>query len=199
MDEIKSVKQWLGNGSINIFGLPFSGKDTVGRSLAELLNAEFISSGELLRQAGDKTQTTGKLSPTNVFYDVVLPYFDRAEIAGKPLVLSSIGRWHGEEQRVIAAAADGDHPIRTVLMINITEDEIYKRFDAAKTIGDRDGRHDDDRTLIQTRIAEFNNKTLPVIEAYRDMGLLIEINGEQSREAVMAETITKLAEFATRN
>ena len=28
-EKITVIKQWLGTGSINVFGLPFSGKDTV--------------------------------------------------------------------------------------------------------------------------------------------------------------------------
>ena len=37
--KIAKIKTWLGTGSINIFGLPMSGKDTQGIKLAEALNA----------------------------------------------------------------------------------------------------------------------------------------------------------------
>ena len=43
--KILTIKQWLGTGSINIFGLPMSGKDTVGVKLAEFLGGKFLSSG----------------------------------------------------------------------------------------------------------------------------------------------------------
>jgi cytidylate kinase len=49
--KIEIIKNWLGTGSINVFGLPFSGKDTVGIRLAELLGAKFLSSGLILRAA----------------------------------------------------------------------------------------------------------------------------------------------------
>ena len=38
-DKISAIKQWLGNDAINIFGVQFSGKDTLGVPLAEKLGA----------------------------------------------------------------------------------------------------------------------------------------------------------------
>ena len=48
-EKIAKIKEWLGTGSINIFGLPMSGKDTVGIRLAEALGARFLSSGIIIR------------------------------------------------------------------------------------------------------------------------------------------------------
>ena len=50
-EKVAKTREWLGTGSINVFGLPFSGKDTVGLRLAELLGAKFLSSGLILRAA----------------------------------------------------------------------------------------------------------------------------------------------------
>jgi len=190
--EIKAIKKWLGNGSINIFGMPYSGKDTIGSALANMLGADMLSSGHLLRNYGEKVQEAGVLSPTEVFYDVVLPAFYDKNYSDKPLILSSIGRWHGEEYRVIETAKKSEHPIKVVLYVEITEDEIYRRLNAAYEIGDRSGRVDDSREIIKTRLNEFNEKTLPVIKTYRDMGLLIEIDGMGEREKVMERVIKKL-------
>ena len=193
---MEQIKNWLATGSINIFGLPYSGKDTVGKRLAADLGAEFISSGDLLRAAGEKTQESGQLSPTNVFYDVVLPAFGWPEFDGKPLVLSSIGRWDGEQQRVIAATDAGGHPIKAVISLNISEDEVLRRWETSLAVGDRDDRSDATAEKITTRLAEYREKTLPVIEYYRGMGLLIDVNGEQSRDAVYDEVIERLSKLA---
>ena len=48
-EKIETIKEWLGTGSINIFGLPMSGKDTQGIKLAETLGAKFLSSGLIIR------------------------------------------------------------------------------------------------------------------------------------------------------
>jgi len=197
--EIEAIKKWLGNGSINIFGMPYSGKDTIGSALANMLGADMLSSGHLLRNYGEKVQEAGVLSPTEVFYDVVLPAFYDKNYSDKPLILSSIGRWHGEEYRVIETAKKSEHPIKAVLYVEITEDEIYRRLNAAYEIGDRSGRFDDTREIIKTRLNEFNEKTLPVIKTYRDMGLLIDIDGMGEREKVMERVVKKLFIFAKAN
>jgi adenylate kinase len=192
MDEIR---KWLNGGSINILGAPFSGKDTVGKRLAKDLSAEFVSSGDLLRQAGDKDQAIGLLSPSEVFYDVILPIFDEPRFANKPLILSSIGRWIGEEQKVMQSAADGRHPIKFALYLKVSQEEISRRLAMAKTINDRAVRADDKAEFRQQRLAEFNNKTLPVIERYRAKNLLLEIDGEGTRDEVYGRVVDGILQY----
>ena len=80
-EKIAKIKAWLGTGSINVFGLPMSGKDTQGIRLAEALDAKFLSSGMIIRSMEKKAQlnTTGngELTPTDLFYEWVLPYLER--------------------------------------------------------------------------------------------------------------------------
>lgn len=198
--KIATIKNWLGAGAINIFGLPMSGKDTQGMRLAEALGGKFLSSGAIIREAeaemGDLT-SSGKLTPTNVFYDLVLPYFGRTELAGLPLVLSSIGRWSGEEERVMEAAEKAGHPIKAVVMLTILEQEALARWEVANLLQDRGARADDISVeVFKTRIDEFKTKTLPVIEHYRELGLLVEVRAGQAREIVFDEMITELAKFS---
>ena len=49
---------------------------------------------------------------------------------------------------------------------------------------------------FKTRLLEFHNKTLPVLQHYKELGLLVEVNGDQSREAVFNELIDKLYQKA---
>ena len=84
-ENLETIKNWLGTGSINVFGLPMSGKDTVGVQLAEKLGGKFLSSGLIVRameQATNQNLThEGKLMPSSIFYDWVLPYFEKPELA----------------------------------------------------------------------------------------------------------------------
>ena len=52
------------------------------------------------------------------------------------------------------------------------------------------------KETVERRIDEYKNKTLPVIQVYRDMGILLEVNGEQSRDAVLNDTLRALYEFS---
>lgn len=196
-DKVEAIKSWLGTGSINIFGLPMSGKDTQGIKLAETLGAKFLSSGMIIRAMEEQTKNHytdhGALIPTNVFYEWVLPYFERPDLFNYPLILSSIGRWHGEEDQVMSVAAGAGHEIKAVIILNVSEADVEKRFEAAKTLNDRGNRPDDkDLETFKTRLKEFREKTAPVLQHYNSLGLLIEVDGDQPREQVFNEIVEKL-------
>ncbi|MBR3164394.1 nucleoside monophosphate kinase [Candidatus Saccharibacteria bacterium] len=206
MDEkIKSIIDWIGTGSVNIFGLPFSGKDTLGVQLAEAINGKFLSSGLILRAYNTQDKelygemSRGMLVPSNRFYEIILPYFAREDLADFPLILSSVGRWRGEEFEVIEAAESSRHPIRAVILLNLSEAEARRRWEASKVLADR-GERTDDKSLevIEQRINEFRKKTMPVIETYQEKGLLVPVSAHGTREEVFNNAVTKLAEFARR-
>lgn len=205
MDEkISIIKKWLGTSSINIFGLPMSGKDTQGIRLAEALNAKFLSSGMIIRAKEAETHQgysdNGNLIPTNVFYEWVLPYFEREDLKSFPLILSSIGRWSGEETEVMSVAKRSGHEIKAAVLLNISEKDVEDRYEAAKILNDRGERKDDNNIdIFRNRIEEFRIKTVPVLNHYKALGLLVIVNGNQGREGVYQELIEKLYEIAAKS
>ena len=177
MDEkIAEIKDWLGSNSINVFGLPYSGKDTVGIKLAELIGGKFLSSGLILRayQENDRSlsedMNRGALVPQDKFKDIVLPYFSREDLAGYPLVLSSIGRWNGEETSVMQAASEGGHPIKAVVLLNVSEVEVRTRW-------------------------EVSQITMPVIEFYRKLNLLVPVEAVGTKDEVFNAVVDSLLEY----
>lgn len=200
--QIQQIKTWLGIGSINIFGLPMSGKDTVGVQLAEKLGAKFLSSGMIVRAmekaTGQNITGNGKLMPSNVFYEWVLPYFEREDLWKYPLILSSIGRWSGEEDEVMSVAKNSGHTIRAAVVLQLSDQDVVERWEAAKLLGDRGLRADDaDPQVFQTRITEYHEKTLPVLQRYQELGLLVSVPANGTREQVLANVIEALANFAS--
>ena len=201
-EKLAKIKDWLSTGSINIFGLPMSGKDTQGIRLAEALGAKFLSSGMIIRAMEAETRTdlsgNGSLIPTDTFFEWVLPYFSRPDLAEYPLILSSIGRWYGEEDAVMRAAANGNHDVKAVIILNISEADVVQRFNEAKILNDRGQRRDDaNEEIFENRIMEFRQKTIPVLQHYKQMGLLVEVNGDQTRDEVFAEIVDKLYKIAS--
>lgn len=199
--QILQLRKWLGTGSINIFGLPMSGKDTVGVRLASVLGAKFLSSGMIIRaveqETGQNFTGNGQLAPTEVFSQYVLPYFNREDLRGFPLVLSSIGRWSGEENQVIIAADDADHPIKAAVWLKLSEADVLSRWQTAQTLNDRGNRTDDkDLRVFQTRLAEFNEKTVPVLSHYHKLGGLVQVKADMFRDEVFAAVISELYKFS---
>ena len=199
-EKLEKIKSWLGTGSLNIFGLPMSGKDTVGMRLAEDLQAKFLSSGIIIRayeaEQNEDMTGSGKLIPTNTFYDIILPYFSREELHNDSLVLSSVGRWSGEEDKIMEAAKAGGHEIKAVVMLDLTEEEVKNRFEAAKELNDRGERADDANIeVFETRLAEFREKTMPVLNHYDELKMLVKVPASGSRDEVYTNVIDRLIEF----
>ncbi|MCG5125934.1 nucleoside monophosphate kinase [Candidatus Saccharibacteria bacterium] len=200
IDKLAMIKAWLGTGSLNVFGLPMSGKDTVGERLAKDLDAKFLSSGIIIRafeaEQNQNMTGSGQLIPTNTFYDIILPYFSREEMKNDSLILSSVGRWAGEEDKIMEAAKNGGHEIKAVVLLDLTEADVKNRFEAAKELNDRGGRADDASIeIFETRIREFNEKTVPVLNHYDELKLLIRVPADRSRDEVYSSVIDKLVEF----
>src|SRR5665213_2088060 len=203
VDNVKLIADWLGSGSINIFGLPFAGKDTQGKCLADLLDAPLLGGGDILRSDTmtdhiKELMKTGKLIPSNDYVSIVLPYLSRQEFAGHPLILSSVGRWHGEEDSVIEVTAASNHPLRAVIYLKLDEEIVRSRWQVAHIQKDRGIRHDDAAHSLIVRLDEFRNKTLPVIELYKQRGMLIEIDGQADPSAVTDTILQELAAYATK-
>ena len=194
---IATIQKWLDTGSINIFGMQLSGKDTQGEQLSKIFNAPLIGGGDILRNSviparAQAALAVGDLIDTEDYIAIVLPYLDKPEFLNKPLILSAVGRWIGEETNVLAATEAAGHPLKAVVYLNITEEESYKRL----SVADR-GRDDDTEDNLRHRLEEFKAKTVPVIEVYRQKGLLIEVDGIQPPETITEEIIKRLFERAT--
>ncbi len=202
--QIKQITDWLQSGSINVFGRPFAGKDTQAKRLAELLGGYSLSGGDILwgSKRNDVIEhiSKGFLAPTDDFLQIVLPVLAQEKFAGKPLILSSVGRWQGEETGVLQATETSGHPLRTVVVLELPEPKVRERWQAAQIAKDRGDRPDDagNDVVLETRLREYREKTLPVIEFYRNKDLLIEINGDAPRDEVTAEILNRLTERASK-
>ena len=199
MDEqTQKIAAWLKTGSINIFGRPFAGKDTQGQLLADMFHGPLIGGGDILRHHDDpekieKIMASGGIIPSDFYFEMVLPYLSRDEFKNGPLILSAVGRSEGEETTILKATNDSGHPMRAVILLDLSEEEVWKRFDASAKQHDRGERTDDHREVLANRLEKFRTKTLPVIAYYRRAGLLIEVNGALSREEVTSSILEQLA------
>ena len=196
------IRDWLKSGSINIFGFPFAGKDTHGSTLAKLFDAPVIGGGDILRNSIipedlKKSLDAGNLFPQDEYLRIVTPYLSKPEFEDRPLILSSVGRWIGEEQGVLRATEASNHPTKAVIYLHLNESIVRQRWAKSQASGDRGDRADDAEHVLENRINEFNTKTLPVIEVYRDKGLLIEVNSDAAKHEVIETILARLYMIAS--
>lgn len=202
-NKISAIRSWLGSGAINIFGIQFSGKDTLGVPLAEKLGAKFISSGDLVRAAMHNNSDpriqqaaldsqTGILIPTDEFRQLIAPHLKDDRLSVIPLVLGSVGRWIGEEEVVMEALVEGGHPLRAVIVLNIPEDEVWRRWEEVKNTRNGGRQDDQDRARVAKRLQEFKEKTIPVIDKYTNLGIVINIDATGTIENTFSTVIDEL-------
>lgn len=199
---LQVIADWLGTGSINLFGYPFAGKDTHGRELAEFFDAPLLGGGDILRSSVIPPKVkealhAGLLVPSDDYTEIVTPYLSKPEFKNRPLILSSVGRWIGEEEGVMSALKKAGHPLKVVIYLNINEATVRERWQKSQEKQDRGERVEDAEHLLDVRLEEFNHKTLPVIEFYRQQGLLIEINSILSKPEVTELIVNELSRLAS--
>lgn len=195
--KITIIQKWLGTGSINLFGLPFAGKDTQASRLADTFDGIMLSSGDILRSAKDNLElqallAAGDIIPSSLFKQIVVPYLSNASFKEHPLILSEVGRLRGEDEVILEATASSGHSTKAVILLRLSDEEVWKRFEASQATKDRGTRADDNRSVLQTRLDNYHAKVMPVIEFYRDKHLLIEIDGSKPRDEVFDAIIASL-------
>lgn len=74
--------------------------------------------------------------------------------------------------------------LNSLINLKVDEDLSIKRL---LSRGKTSGRADDNKTVIKKRLDEYNEKTLPVLEFYKEKGILHDVDGNKSIENVTSE------------
>lgn len=198
--KIQTIKDWLGTGSVNFFGPPFSGKDTQANRIAELIGGTVVSGGDILRHAKDNQElqrimTQGGIVPSDLFLSIIPPFFAHESLAHKPLLLSSIGRLPEEVATVEQATKSSLHPIKAVIVLDLDEPDVWRHYDISLQLHDRGNRTDDTKEALIRRLLEYA-KTKPVIDYYSQQNIVIHIDDKKSVDEVTQDIIDALYEFA---
>ena len=164
---------------IIFLGMQGSGKSTQAKMLADSLGLPYIEMGQLLR---DKSQdqddiakkikdalSAGQLVENQITIDCLKDKLSQPGFENG-YVLDGYPR---NENQLSALDAD----ISKVFYIKVTDDEATQRLSAR-------GRHDDSPDLIQNRIRIYHKETEPLLEYFKEKGLLDEVDGQRSIENV---------------
>jgi adenylate kinase len=185
---------------INTFlmvGRPGSGKGTQAKLLAEKINAPVFSTGNEFRSLAAGTSYLGQRLKGAMESGELLPHwlasytFEKVLFSLQPedkIVFEGACRTGPEAELMHEISLWLPRPYKGVYL-RISEEEAWKRLlNRAHT----EGRADDDDAAIRKRFEEYKIKNEAVIEHFRKEGSLVEVNGEQSIEAVHAEVLKAL-------
>jgi adenylate kinase len=176
---------------IILVGIQGSGKSTQGNLLSEALSIPYLSSGHIFREMAKEksplgryikeTMNAGYLIPDDKTLEIVEEYLGHDEYKDG-YILDGF-------PRTVPQAEAFSNGIAAVFYLKVSDKEALWRLAGR----DEEGvREDNTLKAIMKRIDQFHAKTEPVIEYYRQKGVLHEINGEQKIDEIHAEILEKL-------
>jgi adenylate kinase len=181
-----------------LLGGPGSGKGTQGARLAERLSLEHIASGDALRaevargtEVGRHAASyldRGELVPDAVVVDLITPAVAAAARAGGYL-LDGFPRSRAQAQVADDAWERLGIGVEGVVYLEVPEDELRRRLLARADI---EKRRDDTPEVIDNRLALFAETTFPLVEHYRERGLLIAVAADRAPDDVTGEIVARL-------
>ncbi|MDD2488580.1 MAG: adenylate kinase [Bacteroidales bacterium] len=193
--------------SIVLFGAPGAGKGTQSKMLVEKYNLTYISTGDILRKeiaAGTEIGIQAKdiINQGGLVDDEII-----VQIIEKTIENSTTGGilFDGFPRTVVQAyILEGllhrmNRRLLCLLSLEAPREMLIERMLKRASI---EGRDDDKKEVILNRFQEYDKKTIPVAEFYKEKGIYCPVDGVGSVEEVFArlETIIdKTLENAYRN
>jgi adenylate kinase len=174
-----------------MLGPPGSGKGTHGVRLAEEFGIVHISSGDVLRAEIPKNEklagyvARGDLVPDDVLFELLIPIMEQAVAATGGFIADGFPRTLAQAERAYREIGIDRHlKLDAVVSLDVPDDVLVRRMlDRAQ----QQGRADDTLEVIQHRLAVYCAETYPLIDYFRERGLLLRVNGDQPPDQVYAD------------
>ena len=179
--------------NIVLFGPPGAGKGTQSEKLIAKYNLVHLSTGDIFR-ANIKGETElgmlaktymdgGNLVPDEVTINMLAAELDKAPNA-KGFIFDGFPRTQAQAAALDSLLNSKNTSITSMLALEVEEEELKKRL---LIRGKDSGRADDQNPeIIQNRINEYNNKTMPVKDFYAAQNKYKGINGIGEIEGIFA-------------
>lgn len=170
-----------------LFGPPGSGKGTQSERLIEKYGLIHLSTGNLLREeiqnqtplgiAAKRFMDQGQLVPDEVVIGMIRSALE-SNPQSKGFLFDGFPRTVAQAEALDNLLREKNTEIAAVLALTVSEQELIERL---LNRGKTSGRSDDtNESIIQARIAEYENKTAAVARYYEGFNKVIRVQGEGS-------------------
>jgi adenylate kinase len=166
--------------------------------VAEHVGVPAISTGAIFRdnvarqtelgQVVSRLMAAGELVPDEVTVQIVADRLGE-EDAAEGFLLDGFPRTVAQAEALDDLLAAAGRPLHAVLSLTVDEDQLVARMLKRAEL---EGRADDNEETIRRRFAVYAAETAPLLERYRDRGLLVEVDGVGGVEEVFARLTAAL-------
>ena len=174
---------------IILIGPAGAGKSTQGQLLAERLGWNWMSAGQLLREANNpellKIMNDGVLVPSHFVNELMIAGIKKAPDQ-KKIILDGFTRKIEEVHHLIETQTEHGGNVDLAIVLDIDKENILKR------LGLR-GRNDDKPEAIEQRLTEFHRSFDPILEYLKSQNIKIShVNGVGTIEEVYQRILKEL-------
>jgi adenylate kinase len=176
--------------TIFFLGKPGCGKGTQAKLLAEKTGWPIFGSGDQFRKIATEDTAVGRKIKEEIDAGLLSPPWFAMYLYQKALfsisedqsaIFDGFNRKVPEAELIVSSLSWLSRPYE-ILNIVISDEEVMKRLAIRGQSSDRI-----DDKFVPERLKEYNKYTKDAIEIFRKAGVLIEINGEQTREAIATD------------
>jgi adenylate kinase len=169
--------------NIALFGPPGAGKGTQSEFLIAKYNLFYISTGGLLRKEianGTRLGLEARsiIAAGGLVSDEIIVQIIENTITGNPtahgFLFDGFPRTYVQAYILEGLMLKLNTSLTCLISLNVPEDESVCRL---LRRGATSGRSDDNDAVIRNRLREYNEKTLPVLQFFKDRGLYREVDG----------------------
>jgi adenylate kinase len=173
-----------------LLGPPGSGKGTQGTLLAERTGVMRVSTGDLLRAAVQQGtplglrakgfMDAGLLVPDDVILGLIAEVLARPE-AARGVIMDGFPRTVAQADAVGALLRQRGSAVDVALNFVVADAELVERMMGRAA---KEGRSDDTPEAFQQRLSVYRQQTAPLIDYYRNAGVLVDIRGTGSVDEI---------------
>lgn len=179
--------------NVALFGPPGAGKGTQSQFLIEKYNLFYISTGDLLRKEIKEKTKLGEeaesiIAAGGLVSDEIIVQIIENTITENPdangFLFDGFPRTYIQAYILSGLMIKLNTSLSCLISIGVPEEESVARL---LNRGKTSGRSDDNDLVIRTRLREYYDKTLPVMQFYKDRGIFKEVDGTKTVEDVQAQ------------
>ena len=176
--------------NIALFGPPGAGKGTQSEFLIKKYKLYYISTGDILRkEIKQKTELglqakniieNGGLAPDEIIVQIIEKTI-KENPDSKGFLFDGFPRTYIQAYILEGLMIKLNTTLNCLISLDVSKEESVKRL---LIRAESSKRKDDNEIVIRKRLIEYDNKTKPVLQFYKERGIYFPVNGLQTIEKV---------------